>query len=135
LIEDVYRKLIRPQASEAHLRRAGALIIVGLGVVTWILCAPRLGDLIEVLFLSGPLVASAIWPVLAGLYWKRANPTGALVAMLAGSLCGLVAYYTIGWYTASLLSALVSMVAVVAARFLAPRPFDWNQLNEHAHDA
>ncbi len=135
LTEDVYRKMIAPGSSEKHLRRMGAVIIVGLGIVTWVLCAPRLGRLEQVLFLSGPLVASAIWPVLAGLYWRKTNRTGALLAMLSGSAAGLVAYYTLGWYTASLISALVSLVVVVSSTALAPQSYDWADLNEHPEDA
>jgi len=131
LTEDVYRKLIAPGSSETHLRKISAYIIVGLGIVTWLICAPRLGNLTEVLFLSGPLVASAIWPVLTGLYWRKTNRAGALAAMLLGSATGLVAYYTIGWFAASLISAVVSMIVVLVSTWAAPQDFDWETLNEH----
>ena len=134
LTEDVYRKLIAPGSDEPHLRRMSGYIIVGLGIVTWLLCAPRLGNLTEVLFLSGPLVASAIWPVLTGLYWRQANRLGALLAMLLGSAIGLVAYYTIGWFAASLISAVVSMLVVVVMTLAAPQDFAWETLNEHPDD-
>jgi len=130
LAEDVYRKMIDPDVSERRLRQLAGYIIIALGFVTWLICLPRPGDLIMVLFLSGPLVASAIWPVVAGLYWKHANPRGALAAMLLGSGVGLVAYFQIGWFTASLVSAAVSMLTMVASTWLAPRAFDWRELNE-----
>jgi Na+/proline symporter len=130
IAEDVYRKMLHPTASEARVRKLSTWIVVGLGLVTWLLCLPRLGDLLEVLFLSGPLVGSAIWPVAAGLYWKKANPTGALLAMLLGSGTGLVAYFQLGWYTASLVSTAVSLLVMVTATVLAPRSFDWSRLDE-----
>lgn len=130
LMEDVYRGLVRPEASQDELRRASGWLIVALGVFTWLLAAPRLGDLIEVLFLSGPLVASAIWPVIAGLYWRRTPPAAALGGLVGGSAVGLTCYFQLGWYTASLASAAVSMTIVVLLTWLAPRPFDFARLRE-----
>ncbi|HXV76816.1 MAG TPA: hypothetical protein VD788_10930 [Candidatus Polarisedimenticolaceae bacterium] len=135
LVEDVYRKMLRPRSSESHLRRASTWIIVGLGVVTWLLCAPRLGDLIQVLFLSGPLVASAIWPIVAGLYWRGASGLGAVLGMLLGSAVGLWAYFAQGWFVASLISAAVSMTAVATATWLRPSSFVWSALDEHPTSA
>src|SRR5690606_14916755 len=71
LAEDVYKRMIRPGISDAQLRRVTTLIIIGLGVVTWLICVPRLGKLNEVLFLSGPLVGSAIWAVVFGLFYRK----------------------------------------------------------------
>lgn len=129
--EDIYKKMLRPAASEGHLRYINKGVIVGLGLLTWLICLPRPGNLIEVLFLSGPLVGSAIWPVVAGLFWRGANRTGALLAMILGSACGLLAYYLIGWFTASLIGSGVSMIVVFVSTWLAPQPFDWKTLNEH----
>ena len=42
VVEDIYRRHIKPHASAEDMRRAAARIIVGLGVLTWLLCAPRL---------------------------------------------------------------------------------------------
>jgi Na+/proline symporter len=130
LCEDVYRRMIHRKASDAQLRKMAGWIVVGLGVVTWVVCLNEF-DLLEVLFLSGPLVASAIWPVIAGLYWTRANRRAIVLAMLAGSGVGLWAYFALGWFTASLISAAVSMLVVTVGRALLPeKPFDWNSLNE-----
>ena len=130
IVEDVWKKMIKPGASEAGLRRASSVIIIGLGLVTWAICMPNLGNLIEVLFISGPLVASAIWPVVAGIYWQRASPVGASSAMLLGSAIGLVAYYQLGWFTASLISMAISLVVTALATLVSRNRFDWSELNE-----
>jgi len=130
LVEDVYRKMLRPWATEATLRRASTFVIVGLGLATWLICLPRLGDLIQVLFLSGPLVASAIWPVIAGLYWRRTGHAAAVAALVSGSAAGLWCYFAIGWYAASLVSAAVSMAVLAAVTALWPARFDWSRLDE-----
>jgi Na+/pantothenate symporter len=103
-------------------------VIAGLGLATWFVCRLENADLGEILFRAGPLVGSAIWPVVAGLYWKKTNPTGVCWAMILGSASGLVSYYTIGWYTAALVGTAVSMVVVIASTKLAPRTFAWSAL-------
>ncbi len=130
LTEDIYRKAIHPSATEGNVRTASIAIIIGLGFLTWLTCMLNPGTLAQVLFASGPLVGSAIWPVAAGLFWRRSNPAGAFAAMVLGSACGLYAYFTIGWYSGALVGAAVSMVITLGAIVLAPRDFDWKSLNE-----
>lgn len=130
LTRDGFEKMIRrgKTVSDATLRKAGKYAVVGTGLAAWLLALPR-WPLQHALFLSGPLVASVIWPVIAGLYWERANRAFIIAAMLLGSAAGLVAYFMIGWFVASLISVAVSMLLTIAGRFLAPKSFDWNQLN------
>jgi Na+/proline symporter len=132
LAEDVYRKWLAPGSDPARLRRVSSWLIVGLGALTWALCMPRLGDLIQVLFLSGPLVASAIFPVVGGLFWRKATGPAALGAMLAGSAAGLTAYFTLGWFTASLISAAVSAAVMGLGTLASKSRFDWSVLDESA---
>jgi Na+/proline symporter len=130
LLEDVYRKMFRPRASEQTLRRASTFVILGLGVVTWLLCAGNFGDLLQVLFLSGPLVGSTVWPIVAGLYWRRTQGVVAVAAMLLGSAIGLYAYFAYGWFTGSLIGTAVSMLVVVLGTLVSRSEFDWASLDE-----
>ena len=130
ITEDVYRKLLNPKASEKTLRRASAYIVVGLGLVAWLVCLPRVGTLATVLFFAGPMVGACIWPIATGLFWKKANARGALWGMLLGSVVGLIAYFQLGWYTASLIGAAVSMVVVLITTVLSKQEFDWHTLDE-----
>lgn len=130
ITEDIYRKILNPKASEQTLRRASAYIIIGLGVLAWLICLPRIGTLGTVLFFAGPMVGSTIWPIATGLFWKKASTTGALWGMLSGSILGLIAYFELGWYTASLIGAATSMVVVVIATAFSKSKFDWVKLDE-----
>src|SRR5690606_30296349 len=130
VVEDIYRRHFRPNASAVEMRRATARIIVGLGIATWILCAPRLTTLAELLYFTGAFVASTIWPIAAGLFWQRANAAGAIAGMVLGSAAGLYSYFAVGFYVAALVGAAVSMTLVVAASFLKPARFDYADLQE-----
>lgn len=130
IVEDIYRRHLKPDASAAHLRRATAWIIVGLGLLTWILCAPRITTLAELLYFTGAFVASTIWPIAAGLFVRRAGAGGAMAGMVLGSTAGIISYFTIGFYVAALVGAAVSMACVLLGMWLRPGEFDWNGLRE-----
>ncbi|WMJ74477.1 sodium:solute symporter family protein [Cytophagaceae bacterium ABcell3] len=133
ITEDIYKKMINPNAGEKRLKRVSACIITGLGVLAWLVCLPRIGTLATVLFFAGPMVGSTIWPILTGLYWKKANWQGAFWGMLTGTISGLIVYFEIGWYAASLTGALVSMVITIIFSLLKPSNFQWKLLKEQAH--
>lgn len=132
--EDIYRRHFRPDASAAEMRKATARIIIGLGVLTWLLCAPRLTTLAELLYFTGAFVASTIWPIAAGLFWRKANTAGAISGMVLGSAAGLIGYFTIGFYVAALIGAAVSMTCVLFASAIQPGQFAWSRLEEHHPD-
>jgi len=128
--EDVVFKLLNPRLSDAELKRATRLVVIGLGVVTLALSWPRLDSLASVLFFTGALVASTIWPVAYGLYWRSANRVAAIAAMVAGSGCGLLAYTLIAPYCAALISAAVSALVMAVGTQLWPERFSWHILKE-----
>ncbi|HUF73270.1 MAG TPA: sodium:solute symporter family protein [Gammaproteobacteria bacterium] len=130
VVEDIYRRHLKPGAGAAHLRRVTSCVIVGLGVLTWALCAPRITTLAELLYFTGAFVASTIWPIAAGLFVRRAGSVGAITGMVLGSAAGILSYFTIGFYVAALVGAAVSMACVLVAMWLAPGKFNWKDLRE-----
>lgn len=136
VVEDIYRRHLKPDATAPQMRRATVWIILGLGIVTWLLCAPRLTTLAELLYFTGAFVASTIWPVVAGLFWRRANRIGAIAGMVLGIAAGLYSYFAIGFYVAALVGAAVSMAVVLLATLSWPASFEWSTLSEeHPHAA
>jgi urea-proton symporter len=130
LINDVIKTRWMPQANEPQLRQMTTGMVVGLGVLTWLVCLPKIGTLATVLFFAGPLVASTIWPIATGLYWPHANAQGARWGMILGSGGGLLAYWGWGWYTGALTGAAISMVVVWLASRMRHPDFRWERLNE-----
>lgn len=129
VLNDFVKEMFVPQATEQQLRSWGTFVIVAIGLITWLICLPRVGTLASVLFFAGPMVGSTIWPIITGLYWKHTNPHGATAAMALGSIGGLIAYFTLGWYTASLVGTAISLVVTVASTRWAPHTFEWSRLD------
>jgi Na+/proline symporter len=134
VVEDIYRRHLNRHASSAHLRRVTSWVIVGLGALTWILCAPRITTLAELLYFTGAFVASTIWPIAAGLFVRRAGTLGAVSGMVLGSAAGIYCYFAVGFYVAALVGAAVSMVCVLLGMLLRPVQFDWSTLDEPRPD-
>lgn len=122
LIKDVHGGLLRRPTSEANFRKVASICILIIGAITWLL-AVRHWPIHKALFVSGPLVGSLIWPIIAGLFWKQINRPIVLSGIVTGSVLGFLAYFYIEWFVATLVGAGVSMFFTILARFVAPQPF------------
>lgn len=98
--------------------------------MTWLLCLPKLTTLGSLLHFTGAFVASAIWPVLFGLYDPRVGGGTAAAAMFFGTLAGLLGYFLIGFYVAALVAAAVSLIIMRVGMQLRPGAFDFQQLRQ-----
>jgi Na+/proline symporter len=127
LIRDVQEGLLGKKHDERNFRKLAGIVIIAVGVITWLLAAPH-WPIINALFISGPLVGSLIWPVIAGLFWEKINRHLVIAGILAGCATGLTAYFTLGWFTASLAGTAVSMLFTIAARYISPAPFQKSRI-------
>lgn len=125
LIKDVYEGLCKRTITEGKFRWVAGTIILIVGFTAWLLAYPH-WPIVQALFISGPLVGSLIWPVIAGLFWEKSNRPLVVAGIVVGSVTGVTAYYTIGWFTATLVGAGVSMLFTIASRFIAPAPWREN---------
>ncbi|KLU06819.1 sodium-solute symporter [Rhodopirellula islandica] len=128
IAEPIQRRVTNKHASDPSKRRWSAVAIIGLGAIAWVAAYPNVGSLATVLFFAGPLVGSCIWPVLCGLYFRSASPIAACASMVLGSALGLVAYFQIGWFTASLIGAAVSGITFAVCCFFWPDNFEFDTL-------
>jgi len=135
VVTDLYKGHLKRDATSEDLARAARWIVLGLGLLTWALCLPRVATLAALLHFTGAFVASTIWPIAAGLYWRKASSSGAALAMVLGTIGGLIAYRTIGFYVAALVSAAISMAVVLLMTRLRPDAFDWTTLSATADPA
>ncbi|MFG0267895.1 MAG: sodium:solute symporter family protein [Rhodopirellula sp. JB055] len=128
IAEPIQFRVRKKHASDPSKRRWSAIAIIGLGAVAWVAAFPNVGSLATVLFFAGPLVGSCIWPILCGLYFRSASPIAACASMVLGSSLGLVAYFQIGWFTASLIGAAVSGITFAVCCFIWPDDFEFDTL-------
>lgn len=128
ITEDIYRGHINPKAGEQQTQRASKMIIVGLGVFAWLLCLPKITTLASLLYFMGAFVASAIWPIVLGLYYGRTNGLTAGLAMLLGTACGLWAYFAIGFYVAALVASAVSLAVMLIGTLTADAKFKFSDI-------
>ncbi|MHC9511319.1 sodium:solute symporter family protein [Kangiella sp. M94] len=128
ITKDIYKGFINKQADNKKLEKISRNSILFLGFATWIICLPRVGTLGEVLNLAGAFVASAIWPIVLGLYQQRLSGKYAGAAMALGTTCGLIGYFSIGFYVGALISCCVSFIICMLGLLLADERFDWNRL-------
>lgn len=85
IIRDVYLNYFQPKATEKQIKGFSMIITALVGIIVFVL-AFRPPDLIIWLnlFAFGGLESVFIWPVILGLYWKRANKYGAIFSMVTG---------------------------------------------------
>jgi SSS family transporter len=92
---DLYGKLLRPAASQAHLVLVNRAAMLLLALVPIWFALQKYGDVQAVVVEQAKFVASFFFvPVVVGLNWRRGTAAGAIAAMLGGFLACLVWEFT-----------------------------------------
>lgn len=130
LSNDIYKKLLMKNASTQQILTVNKLMIVLLGLFTWLMSLPQITTLGALLNFTGAFVASTIWPILYGLYGNKLSNKGAGLAMMLGTIVGLIFYFQVGFYTAALASCFVSFIICQYFIRLRAIHFQWPQLKE-----
>jgi len=92
LSHDVYYKMIDPNASTMRRLSISKALLLVVALVAAYTAAMKPGDILFLVGAAFSLAASAFFPALVlGVFWKRANHTGAVLGMLAG--LGVCMYY------------------------------------------
>jgi len=121
---DIYQRLFKPDADIKKGLKASKLIMVAIGLLTWVLCQFPGGPIFLFAFANCWLVPPAILLGL-GAFWPRFNSRGALWGALAG-MTAMVAFTLLGdvfkifiinryVYMATLGFVITLVVAVIAS--------------------
>jgi solute:Na+ symporter, SSS family len=129
LINDVYTRFIRPDASQKNVLVVSRFVVVGLGL--WaLLQAIKLTSVLAKAMYAYTIYSAAITPVvMAAFFWRRATREGAVACLLSGTLI-TVAWDTvkthlppmIGQRDAIFPALIVSVLALVAVSLATPKP-------------
>lgn len=91
IAHDIYKGHINKQASEKFITGLGLVVMIVASIIGIIIAIDPPGLIaIMVGWVGGFLLSSFGFPLVLGLWWKRANSTGALVGMVGGALTFLI---------------------------------------------
>lgn len=127
LVRDLYRGFIKPEMSDAAQSKAGAWTSLVIGLIVLVL-ALRPPDFLQhvINFAIGGLEAGLFVPLVLGLYWKRGNALGAILALLGGMTYYLVSANFVPALTLGMMPVLMatvcSLVLYVVAAYIGPQP-------------
>jgi sodium/pantothenate symporter len=92
IIRDLYMNYFNPRLPDHIASRLGSLTSLTLGIIVLVISL-RPPQLLEylVIYAIGGLASTLFIPLVAGLYWKRANATAAILGMVGG-MGGYIAF-------------------------------------------
>jgi cation/acetate symporter len=97
LSHDVYYKVIDPNASTARRLAIAKGLLLIVALIAAYVTSLKPGNILFLVGAAFSLAAAAFFPALVcGVFWRRANKTGAVLGMLAG--LGVTMYYMIMTY-------------------------------------
>ncbi len=92
---DLYNKVLNPSAQLDELKYSKALsrgVVVGALALGILIAFHAKGILYTMIIFNYPYMGSLLVPLLGGVLWKKATAKGAIAAMLAGGIIGVVAF-------------------------------------------
>jgi Na+/proline symporter len=129
LINDVYTRFLRPNATQKNVLLVSRFLVVGLGA--WaLLQAIQLTSVLAKAMYAYTIYSAAITPtVMAAFFWPRATKQGAVACLLSGTAI-TVAWDALKLHLPRLIgerdaifpALIVSLVALIAVSLLTPRP-------------
>lgn len=97
IVKDVYVNYINKKPKQVNLKVLSIGITAILAILVFLLSFQRIPLIVILnLFALGGLEAAFIWPMLLGLFWKRANSKGAIACSLVGVFFYMA--YTRRWF-------------------------------------
>jgi SSS family solute:Na+ symporter len=125
LSQDLYKRFLRPSATDAQLLGVARLAAVagGVGAVLFALWLPTVIDALRIFYAL--LIATLFVPIVAGLYTRRAGSAEALAAIAGGIGALLVVKFVLAtrmpWLDPTLAGVVVASVAFMLT-FLVRQP-------------
>lgn len=126
LVKDLYIRFLSPWAQEKTISRMSFGITALLGMAAFLLALNPPDLIVWInLFAFGGLEAAFLWPTVLGLYWKRANASGALLGMIGGVgayfWCSLTSFNPLGMHQIVPV-LLFSLLGFVTGSWFGKRP-------------
>ncbi|GEL78176.1 sodium:solute symporter family protein [Tenuibacillus multivorans] len=125
IAHDIYKENINKQASERYVTGIGLIVMIVASIVG-ILIAIEPPGLIAIMvgWVGGFLLSSFGFPLVLGLWWKRANKTGALMGMLSGAILFviLISSQVLPTNAEPIIAAPVSLIVMIVVSLMTEPP-------------
>jgi cation/acetate symporter len=144
LSHDLYYKIIDPKAETRKRLLTARMLLLGIGAAGALVASMRLTGILGAVAWAFCFAMSGLfWPLVLGVWWKRANRAGAVAGMLVGLFAGW--WYLIAvrnpeaWYGISapwigltdlrfgIVGFTASLIAMVVVSLLTPAPDEETQ--------
>jgi cation/acetate symporter len=133
LSHDLYYKIIDPKADTRHRLIVARVLLIVIGVLAAFIASLQLTGILGAVAWAFCFACSGLFfPLVLGVWWKRANREGAIAGMLAGFISGSAYLYYV--YTGGapfleidhirfgMIGMPISLVAMVAVSLMTPAP-------------
>jgi len=96
LSHDLYYKIIDPSADTRKRLVVARVLLIGIGILAALVASLRLTGILGAVAWAFDFAASGLFfPLVLGVWWKRANRQGALAGMILGFLAGSFYLYLV----------------------------------------
>ncbi|NJN40259.1 MAG: cation acetate symporter [Gammaproteobacteria bacterium] len=134
LSHDLYYKMIDPKADTKHRLIVARVLLVVIGALAAIVASMRLTGILGAVAWAFDFAMSGLFfPLVLGVWWKRANRPGAIAGMVIGLAVGTWYLYAVYWggmapwwgidhLRFGIIGAAASLVAMVAVSLMTKEP-------------
>ncbi len=134
LSHDLYYKIIDPKADTKHRLLVARVLLLGIGAAAAFVASLKLTSILGAVAWAFDFAASGLFfPIVLGIWWKRANRQGAIAGMSLGFLTGTWYLYMIKWggmdlwfgindLRFAIIGMPVSLAAMVIVSLMTPEP-------------
>ncbi|MDH3377293.1 MAG: cation acetate symporter [Gammaproteobacteria bacterium] len=134
LSHDLFYKIINPQADTRARLIAARILLLGVGAAGAFVASLKLTTILGAVAWAFDFACSGLFfPIVLGIWWKRANTAGAIAGMAGGFIAGTWYLYMVQWggmtpwigidhLRFGIIGMPVSLVAMVVVSLMTPEP-------------
>ena len=134
LSHDIYYKMIDPKADVKHRLIVARVLLIAIGAAGAAVASLRLTNILGAVAWAFDFAMSGLFfPLVLGIWWKRANKQGAIAGMLVGLGVGTWYLYMVKWggmapwigiddLRFGIIGAAASLIAMVVVTLMTPPP-------------
>jgi Na+/proline symporter len=125
---------VKDDVTDAELMKFGKYLTIVVGVLGFLLSLPRLLTMLNMLIFLGVINIAFVFPIIAGLWWEKANPHVVFVAAVTATVLGYAAYFQIGSLQGVAVSGWLSFIITFGGSTIWPGSFEWGKLQRVGED-